>query len=259
MALLKSSAITQESWSFTLHHFSALVRLAAIPFLISLSINSVAMMSFLQGKPVHQALIDGMGALIEAFWGIRWFQYVMKGHQKNQIEPFRFGKQEGIYFFYSLVLLVPFMIDDFLFIDGIKRNYALGYILFFFAFLVICLRFEFIFVALSLQRPTGFISSWKESRQYWWALFKSYFQTFIVLLPVGILGILGLGILIILLWIFGLMHFEGWSMHQGWQPLLNANPLISILYVILKEGFWFWMQAFTMVIAAKYYQQALKA
>ena len=257
MTKLKSSAVTQEAWSFTLHHFSTFIRLAALPFLIALTINSLAMMSFLQGKPVYQALIDGLGGLIEAFWGIRWFHYVMKGHQTNRMEPFRFGKQECLYFIYSFILLVPFMVDDFLFVQEIKRNYALGYVIFVLVFITLSLRFEFIFSALALKRPTGFFISWKESQKFWWALFKSYSQSFMVLLPVACLGLLGLGIILIVLWSLGILHFEGWTMHQGWEPLLNNNPSISILYVIYKEGLWFVMQAFTMVIAARYYTKSL--
>jgi hypothetical protein len=255
MSKLKASVVTQESWSFTLKNFSTFARLACIPFLVSLVINNVAMLSFLHGKPAHQAFIDGFGALIEAFWGVRWFQYVMK----KRIQPFQFGKQEFLYFIYSLILLAPFMIDDFLFMQEIKHHHALGYIAFAFAFLVISLRFEFLFVSLALKKPTGFATSWKESHGYWKHLFKSFFQALTVLLPVAILALLGLGVLIVALWALGFMHFEGWTLHQGWQPLLNANPLISFLYVFFKEGLWFWMQAFTMVIAARYYQDALKA
>lgn len=259
MTQLKPSIVTKEAWSFTLAHFSSFRHLAFIPFLLSLILNSFAMVAFLQGKPFQQALIDGMGGLIEAFWGIRWFRYVLVGHKKNTLETFRFGKQEFLYFVYSFILLIPFMVDDFLFVKDIKRNYVGSYILFVTAFLILSLRFEFIFVSLALKKPTGLITSWQESTGYGWALFKSYSQSFTILFPIGILGLLGLGLLIIALWALGFCHFEGWTLFEGWQSLLNRNPLISILYVVLKESLWFWMQAFTMVIAARYYQEALKS
>ena len=250
--------ITRESWSFTLNHFSYFFKITIFPLLLSIALNGFSAFSLLLEQPLPQALIDGMGGFIEALWGIRWFRFILEKDRRTDVPKFAFGKAEFLYFIYSFILLVPFMMDDFIFSNGFRSDYAFLYVAMALGLLVVFLRFEFIFPALSLGEKTGFIQSLEQSKSVWGNLLKSYCQSLLVILPLGSIVFLILGFLLISLWILGCLHLEGWHMQDGWNVLLDRNPIIVWFYIIIKEGFWCLVQGFTMVIAATYYALSKK-
>lgn len=253
---LTASTVTRDAWTLTLKSFPYLVSIALVPFLINLGMHVGVTFYAMGHNPIPHSLVDGLGALIEALWGIRWFQFLLE----KKPAKFAFGKQEFLYFFYSLLLITPFMLDDFLFVRG-KTSFpiALGYAFSLLMVLILFLRFEFIYPALALKKKTGFKASWSLSGPYWNLLFKSYSQSFLVLLPVGCILLLGVGLLSISLWAAGFLSLEGWALDRhGWDILLQRNPAITCLYYFFKDGLWTLAQAFTMAIAAIYYKHSVK-
>lgn len=209
-------------------------------------------------NPLVHAGIDGFGALIEALWGIRWFKFIFSTNQKT-LPKFTFGKQEVLYTLYSFILLTPFMIDDPLFAKGFGNPYVVkAYVILTLALALAALRFELLFPALALKEKTSFRISWSKSKPLWSKILLSYLQATLIIACIGIILLLGLSLILLMLWAVGLLNFEHWHMENGWQILLNRNPLIQWLYVASKESLWFLAQAFTMVIAARYYKIAKK-
>ena len=249
-----ATTVTRESWSFLLKNFSYLLSIILIPFILSIALNGFATFSFLKHHALPQALTDGAGAFIEALWGIRWFKFILEKPSAGDLPKFSFGKKELLYFAYSFLLLVPFMLDDFLFIKNIRVHHAFLYALATIGTLVVFLRFELLFPALAMGKTATLKESWKQSRPLWGRIFKSYFQSFMVMLPIATIGLLWLGLLFIALWAAGILHFEHWTMQEGWKVLLDRNPLIRWIYIVFKEALWMFAQAFTMVIAATYYR-----
>ncbi len=248
-----ATQVTREAWYFTLRHFSTFFKIAIGPVVLSILLNGVAAFSSINQSPLPHALLDGFGAIIEAFWGIRWLRFIMHT-DKSHTPAFTFGKIEVLYVFYSFLLLIPFMVDDFLFIQGFRYDYTFFYALGLVGCLIIFLRFEFIFPALAHQDKTGFGISWAQSKKSWGNILKSDSQGLFIMIPVGCIVLLCLGLLILILWPLGFMNFENWILDRdGWHILLDRNPIIVWLYIIAKESLWSLMKALSMVIAATYY------
>lgn len=250
---------TRDAWDFIAKNVFYLMRIAALPLL--LCIASEGFVEIYYGgapTPLVKASSDVLYALLEALWGVRWLRYLLEPPRQNKyfMAPFRFGRHELRYAFYSLLVLTPIVTDDL--ILGLNIPESLTWLMFaiMIAFVVLSVRFEFIFPAIALSHRTSLRNAWKKAGPYWGRMLISYLQSLVIFLPI-VLVVTFIGFLIFLgIWSIGLVDVSGWILEDGFTALFNRSPYILGIYIVTKETVWLILQAFLLTIAGLYYHHA---
>lgn len=256
---LNPTSITRDSWDFTTDHFSILLKIIAIPFILSVSLEGFIEIYY-GGNPTPYAKagVDGLYCVLEAMWGVRWLRYLLEPPRQNKyfMAPFRFGRHEFKYASYAFILMIPIMLDDIAIGLNLPSIVTAGLLVLIFAFLFITIRFEFIFPSIAISHATSFSMAWRKSKPYWGSLIISFVQSLVIMIPVlAVLSVIGF-IAFVGVWAFGLADISAWTAHDGFDALFQRSPIILGLYLIIKEGIWFLFQALLLTIIGLYYRDA---
>lgn len=256
---LRPTHITRQAWDFMTDHLSSLIKIIAIPLIISIALEGFIEIYYAgTPSPYIKAGVDGFYAVVEALWGVRWLRYLLEPPRQNQyfMAPFRFGKHEVKYALYGLALISPVMLDDItvhLPLPGIARS---GLLFMIFLSIFIILRFEFIFPAIAISHNTGFRVSWQKSKAYWGRMIISFLQSLIIMMPViAVLSLIGFG-LFVFVWVSGFADISNWTVHNGFDTLFLRSPTILGIYLFIKESAWIIGQALILTIVGLYYRDA---
>jgi hypothetical protein len=170
--------------------------------------------------------------------------------------PFRFGKHEIKYALYGLIIAIPIMLDDIAESLPLSEFIKTGMMIAIFLCALVIFRFKFIFPAIAISHNTNFMISWQKSKAYWGSMIISFLQLLIIMIPVtAVLSLIGFG-LFVLVWVFGFVSIENWTIHNGFNVLFKYNPAILGIYLFLKESIWILLQAVFLIIVGLYYRDA---
>jgi|GEM_PF-3395099 len=256
---LRPTNVTRESWDFMADHLSSLIRIIAIPLIISIALEGFIEIYYAGApSPYMKAGVDAFYTVIEAMWGVRWLRYLLEPPRQNQyfMAPFRFGKHEVKYALYGMAVLLPIILDDFTGSLALPTIAKTGLYFTIFLFTLVLFRFEFIFPAIAISHTTSFSVSWQKSKAYWGSMIISFLQSLIIMIPViTLLSFVGF-VLFVVVWAFGFTDISGWTVQNGFGALFLKNPVILGIYLFIKESAFFTIQALFLTIIGLYYRHA---
>ncbi len=160
--------------------------LAAVPFAIEI-VAAVTIFDELgnandEAAPLGTGILSWwwselLGAFLGAVFAVAWHRFILLG-RRDSTDPvqFRLGLREAKFFFYLLLLILPFDLADpsrspFVppSLDGLgMMSVRLGL---FVLGAVVWVRFCFIFPALAVNADRGLVSAWRETRGVGWRIF----------------------------------------------------------------------------------------
>ena len=186
-----------RSYGIVFRNLGVFLALALLPIALTLIVQETSreIVGYLDWpKRVRLLLEEPFRWLFWTVFAVAWHRYVLLGQRDTTAWiQFRVGWREIRYLCYSAVVSIPLLgarVPTMVLIHNLQEFSAWTALMLSLIALmiiglgiVVLIRFSFIFPSVSVDRPTGFHRSWKETRSSGWRIFGT---TFLASIPIGV-------------------------------------------------------------------------